>query len=245
MRNLTITKSSWDFSKFLILLTYYWTFETILETESSWDFSKFLILLTYYWTLEFVLNWIQSGINHDFLSIAPSQNPDEWRQKLSSAPERFFIPHQQGFQSQGTLLFDPKYVVGLADAEGCFSIYFLSDYKIRCEFHLTLTVNDANIIHSLKTFFQVGHVVIKNDTISFQVTSLWQLYYSIIPFFDQHVLLGRKKRDYLMFRQIVIFMVEEPQWLASRKTRNNTFSLLIGFILIFLIQNKKEREIIL
>jgi len=136
-------------------------------------------------------------IPHDTLSDSYDENPYKWREKLEQAPAKLLNPHRKTFKHQSVFTLEPKYVAGLTDAEGCFSIFFFgADLKLKCEFSITLINLDESIIDSLPGFFQVGLVKKKELCHTFVVQSDWQLYYSVIPFFEQHSLLGIKRRDF-------------------------------------------------
>lgn len=162
----------------------------------------------------------QTFIPHDFLSDFYHENPENWREKLEQAPAKLLQSHREKFKNTSVLTLQPKYVVGLVDAEGCFSVSFLEqDLKMQCEFSLMLIYLDKDIIEALQAFFKVGMVKKQNDDYRFVVSSDWQLYYSIIPFFEQHSLLGSKRKDFLLFKEVVKLKVEGKFFIQSKITR--------------------------
>jgi len=227
---------------------------TILNYKSSYFYLHY-ICLVYSITQEAVSNFIeyifssqssQLGfpirIPHDAMADTITTDPEKWREKLKEAPEKLLKPHEQNFWQKGTLTLDPKYVVGLVDSEGCFSISFAMKGKPACEFSISLTSADANIIHSLKNFFKVGKVYDKAEVSTFTVNRDWQLYFAIIPFFDQHPLLGRKRIDYLFFRQVVIQKIEEPKYLASPKLRPEVKYIIANYVYTFFSETEMKRQ---
>jgi hypothetical protein len=57
---------------------------------------------------------------------------------------------------------------------------------------------------SIQDFLEgVGHINLREKSVSFRVTSTKQLYNVIIPYLDKYPLLTEKFKDYLIFKQIV------------------------------------------
>ena len=187
------------------------------------------------------------GLTQDAFSPNADTDPDKWRGVIQEAPRNLLEVHKIVWENNSHLLkdviaLDPKYVadklaelicpsgkdtlvsfpVGLIEAEGCFSVYPVgSTIKIMEEFTLALHPVDDQIIRSLRAFFGVGVVKRKRDKSIFTVDSSWQLHYVIIPFIEQHSLIGLKRRDFLILKEIV-YIKTQTGWLRSPKTRNLT-----------------------
>ncbi len=74
-------------------------------------------------------------ITQHMLSIVPNQDIDAWKKKLYNAPQKNLVPHLENFKPFGGLMLHPKYVVGLTEAEGCFTVAFIGESnKLTCEF---------------------------------------------------------------------------------------------------------------
>ncbi len=165
------------------------------------------------------------------MSWTLSPNPQKWRASFANAPTRYVNQRLQSPNTQGILVLDPQYVTGLTEAEGCFSVYFVgNDLDVTCEFNLTLIIDDLPIIEALQYFFKVGSVTVAANKASFSVKRDWQLYYSIIPFFEQHPLLGEKRKSFLQLKEVVRLKVEQKILLSSKHTRADTKMLIATYV---------------
>ena len=71
---------------------------------------------------------------------------------------------------------------------------------------------DRNLIQSVKDFFGgIGSISIpnKNFTVEFRVSALKDLINVIFPHFDNYPLITKKHSDYLLFKQIVLLMLNK------------------------------------
>jgi hypothetical protein len=71
---------------------------------------------------------------------------------------------------------------------------------------------DRTLIKSIQTFFKdTGHVSKPNKTsaVEFRVSTLKDLVAIIIPHFDKYPLLTKKHLDYLLFKQIVLLLLNK------------------------------------
>jgi len=103
------------------------------------------------------------------------------------------------------------YLVGFADAEGCFNISLKSlktarfNWVLDPVFHVTQHESNRPILELLKAVLKCGRVIEKpgqKGTLQFMVDNRKQLIEKIIPFFDRYPLIV-KGRDYEIFREIV------------------------------------------
>jgi hypothetical protein len=112
--------------------------------------------------------------------------------------------------------FEPQWIVGFVDGEGCFHIgvaknkTFKLGYQILPEFVISQHERDIKLLYNIKSYFNCG-VVRKNygKVSCYRVRDLNQLANIIIPFFEKHQLKTMKKVDFLKFRTVVRFMVEK------------------------------------
>uniref|UniRef100_UPI002238FECA LAGLIDADG endonuclease n=1 Tax=Ramaria rubella TaxID=113071 RepID=UPI002238FECA len=121
----------------------------------------------------------------------------------------------------------PHCGAGMLRTEGCFYIsvrkvsYYL-DWRVEPKFKIRLSVRDLNLENSIKDYFRVGNVAIKKDDYvpvrrvrstphtgeEFFITSLKDLNNVIIPHFLEYPLITQKKADFLLFKQVVDFIVK-------------------------------------
>ncbi len=208
---------------------------TILGTTSSLFvliYNQLIFSVTSTIVLEYALKVVTplGYVPPEAMSWVLSEDPQKWRESFNfkKAPshlvnQRFLI---QNPNTQGQLVLDPQYVVGLTEAEGCFSVYFVGgDLKVKCEFDLTLFITDLPIIEALQRFFKVGHIIKSERKASFSVLADWQLYHSIIPFFEQHALLGKKRESFFILKEVVRLKIE-TKLLHSKIHRAETKLLL-------------------
>jgi hypothetical protein len=108
------------------------------------------------------------------------------------------------------MTFNPYYVTGLVDGEGCFSVSFSLREKLRLKietrpsFSISLNQRDLSLIKRLHEFFKCGNIrYSKSDqTYKFEVRSIHDLIHQIIPHFDQYPLHGSKSNDFKLFKEI-------------------------------------------
>ncbi len=109
---------------------------------------------------------------------------------------------------------NPYFVTGFVEGEGSFYVGILKrkrmniQWEARPSFSLSQNKSDQDIVCSLVDFFQCGSVrESKNDhTVKYEVRSLEDITTKVIPHFEKYQLLGRKRRDFEIFKKIVVFM---------------------------------------
>lgn len=113
---------------------------------------------------------------------------------------------------------NPWFVTGFADAEGCFTVTFQKNlrvkngYSITPRFKFSLHRKDLQLLEQLKTFFGVGSIQStgKNrDSFEYIVKSLKELNSVIIPHFDKYPLVTHKKADYELFKLVLSNLVKK------------------------------------
>lgn len=106
----------------------------------------------------------------------------------------------------------PMWITGFVDGEGCFRASILKSEKLRfkaqiqMEFVVVQHVRDIHLLYELQKYFNCGIVDTakeKNDPLNnivrFRVRKLADLCDKIIPFFEQHPLITKKKVEFLRF----------------------------------------------
>lgn len=111
---------------------------------------------------------------------------------------------------------DPHFITGLTDGEGCFTAVILkkatrlSGYFINLKFSIHMSLRDADLLHSVHQFFNVGIVTIstKTNSVYYEVTGLNNLQI-IIDHFLKYPLITTKKNNFLLF--VVLFHILKLQ----------------------------------
>ncbi len=108
---------------------------------------------------------------------------------------------------------DPMWVAGFVDGEGTFYIGINKQpsmsigYQVLPEFRVVQHQRDIQLLHALKTFFGVGVVRVNHgDRYELRIRGIKHLREIIIPFFETHELMTKKKLDFIRFRQIIRLM---------------------------------------
>ena len=128
---------------------------------------------------------------------------------------------------------NPHFFSGFVQSDGCFHIGLQKDktakYKIRIKptFYVTqLNSKDKKIspvLRMARNLLQVGHYIPdrKNNCSSLCVNTLKDLNNNVLPHFEEYPLLSEKKKDYIVFKQIV------------EKMNKKLYNTLIGFCDIY------------
>ena len=113
------------------------------------------------------------------------------------------------------------YIVGLTDGEGCFYInvrppdrrYQGSKTGIETHFYIKLREDDLSLLNQAKSFFRCGGVYYQKEKrknhsacYRFEINSQKDIQEVLIPFFDKHPLKSKKKKNYLIFREIAMII---------------------------------------
>lgn len=113
---------------------------------------------------------------------------------------------------------DPWFITGLFDAESCFVVTILknSRYKtgwnVQARVQIKMHEKDRVLIQSIQEFFGgIGYVSKLNNTssVEFRVSTLKDLVDVILPHFDNYPLITKKHSDYLLFKEIVLLMLNK------------------------------------
>lgn len=113
----------------------------------------------------------------------------------------------------------PQYVAGFIDGEGSFSISIgkhktlRRGFEVRPEFEIELRKDDQEILERLLVTIGIGKIYDCSyerygwyPHAKYKITSIWDLKEYLFPFLDKNPLLAKKKKSYLLFRQIVLMV---------------------------------------
>lgn len=170
--------------------------------------------------------------------IYPTLFPQEVEKVLSLfLPNRSFHScenkiHRLGIEKKGRkprsiksfeLESDGWYVSGLTDGEGCFRASIRHQWKgnpsARVEFLLSLRSDDNEVLEWLQRYFDCGNLVllqgrkcgngnVSKPQLQFSVSSLYDIHRSIIPHFDKFKLRAKKRKDYVIWRELACLLAD-------------------------------------
>ena len=129
-------------------------------------------------------------------------------------------------------MLDPYYVSGFADGEASFSVTvsprssISTGWEVRPSFSISQNKTSRDVLFKIKDFFGCGSIrpSKKDNTYKYEVRSLKELEERIIPHFEKYPLHTAKKKDFLIFKEI-IHLMRKGQHL-SKKGLKDIFFLL-------------------
>ena len=99
------------------------------------------------------------------------------------------------------------YIAGFTDGEGCFSLTYRKDkgryFYWKASFIIMLRGDDGEILNTIKDYFKCGSVTFTKDAVRYQIYDTKMLINTIIPFFEKHSLIGKKKYDFDLWKKSV------------------------------------------
>lgn len=108
--------------------------------------------------------------------------------------------------------FNPFWVAGFVDGEGCFYVKttkmnkgLVTIYKVNVYFYIAQHIRDIALLENLVTYFKCGlveKVQTRPTQSSYVVYKLYDVFNKIIPFFDAYPLKGTKLLDFYDFKKI-------------------------------------------
>ena len=114
---------------------------------------------------------------------------------------------------------DPQYVVGFIDGEGSFSISICKHktlrrgFEVRPEFEIELRKDDQEILERILVTIGIGRIYDCSyerygwyPHAKYKITSIWDLKEYLFPFLDRYPLQAKKRKSYLIFREIVLMV---------------------------------------
>ena len=125
-------------------------------------------------------------------------------------------------------IYDPCWLVGFVDGEGCFFVRLRKaagcrvGYQISLKFQITQHTLDKRLLEKIVEYLGCGYYreVAKNKDGRFEVESVKEILAKIIPFFEQYPLLGTKAQDYADFKKVALLI---PPSLKRRGTSKNLY----------------------
>lgn len=121
-------------------------------------------------------------------------------------------------QIQGEKL-NPHYVVGFIDGEGSFSISIgkhktlKRGFEVRPEFEIELRKDDQEILERILMTIGIGRIYDCSyerygwfPHAKYKITSVWDMKEYLFPFLDRHPLQAKKRKSYVIFREIVLML---------------------------------------
>lgn len=109
---------------------------------------------------------------------------------------------------------NPWYVSGLVDGEGCFCITLAkhrtnkSRLDPRLMFEIEMIIDEQPLLEALRSLFGCGHIYILNyerygwrPHVKYAVKNYRDITEKIIPFFKTYPLMGKKRKDFVLFCQ--------------------------------------------
>ena len=114
-----------------------------------------------------------------------------------------------------------NWIVGFVDGEGCFSVSVFKNrtskngFQVMPEFVVTQGQKSISVLQEIKEFFACGSIFVnrrydnhKENIYRFCVRSLKDLHEVIIPFFKTNSLKTSKKKDFIIFCEVVELMMQ-------------------------------------
>ena len=108
--------------------------------------------------------------------------------------------------------FDPNWIAGFTEAEGCFFVIVQENtakgsHQVKLGFQVSQHVRDSLLIKSLIKYFECGRTEPAGKSgISFRITKLKNIIEVIVPFFEKYPLLGNKAKDFKDWKEITQLM---------------------------------------
>ena len=110
--------------------------------------------------------------------------------------------------------FDPWYITGFVEGEGCFCVS-ISKHKTkrlgfdaRLMFEIEMIIDDKPLLLGLQRYFDCGYVYTLNyqrygwrPHVKYAVKSQKEIFDKVIPFFRKFPLKGKKRKDFELFCQ--------------------------------------------
>ena len=132
---------------------------------------------------------------------------------LDLKKEKLVLPPYLGGRFSSTNLpgkdkINPWFLTGFSDAESTFSISILKNNELKAgweiapRFSIKLHSKDKSILEGIYNFFKVGYIETKGNYACYDVRSSEGLDV-ILNHFDKYPLIGKKRADYLMFKEIL------------------------------------------
>lgn len=110
---------------------------------------------------------------------------------------------------------DSNWVASFTSAEGCFFVNIIrspirrTGFQIKLNFTISQHVRDEQLIRSLVEYFDCGKIYLGKEAVWFVVTKYSDISDKIIPFFQEHKILGVKSKDFEDFCNVADIMKDQ------------------------------------
>ena len=114
---------------------------------------------------------------------------------------------------------DPWFITGLFDAESSFVVTILKNPRYKTGWNVQARVQikmheiDRTLMEKIQEFFGgIGYISTKannNLAVEFRVSTLNDISNVIIPHFDKYPLLTKKQADYILFKEIILLLLNK------------------------------------
>lgn len=106
-----------------------------------------------------------------------------------------------------TEILDVNWFVGFVEGEGCFMVSVQeakckTRYDISLRFTVTQHNRDLDLLNGLINYLGCGRCYLSRNEATFIVSKFGEISNKIIPLFNEHSLLGTKRKDYLDFLKV-------------------------------------------
>lgn len=161
-------------------------------------------------SLKASLNW---GLSEKFKETFPNVVPTV-RPTVKFTPPRLPLASTKSVQAQGvdggryaTEILDVNWFVGFVEGEGCFMVSVQeakckTRYDISLRFTVTQHNRDLDLLNGLINYLGCGRCYLSRNEATFIVSKFGEISNKIIPLFNEHSLLGTKRKDYLDFLKV-------------------------------------------
>lgn len=98
---------------------------------------------------------------------------------------------------------DPQWVAGFTSGEGCFFIVIHKSPNsklgeaVQIKFILVQHLRDEQLMKNIKEYFDCGFLQKNKETVQFTISNFIDLTEKVIPFFENHPIMGVKNEDFL------------------------------------------------
>jgi len=110
----------------------------------------------------------------------------------------------------------PDYITGLTDGEGCFYIGIrfpkgpFKTVRVEPHFYIKLRGDNLPLLEEVRKTLKCGAIYYQNEKrinhsacYRYEVNNIKDLKEILVPFFENHPLLGVKQKDFLIFKEVV------------------------------------------
>ena len=148
--------------------------------------------------------------------------------------EKISTPQAAVFKSS----LNPWFITGFTDGDGSFTVSIAKKktgigWKVQPAFSIGLDPKDLPLLKEIKAFFNVGDIYkASNGVVHYSVGSRKDILRTIIPHFDKYPLVSFKRKDYELFKAIIILM------------DNGEHKTMSGILKIAMTSNHPHHEVI-